>query len=388
MIITVTAALFAVQERVLAQDSWGFGIDSSRLYSGRNLSSGWPSQSENWAADTRTNSRWRLGVSGSNTNEGVIVERVTRGSAAERAGILRGDLIVAVGFNRVGIVGRRMIELRDQIDRSVDARGIVEILFQNRRTLQLSSVRIQLDSGRESALTGQLRLPPSVRLPIDAVITIQLANASRPHYAVRNGETSFRPVALTRGAIPFTLNYDRNYVFPSDTYRVRALVTSKGRTVFRTRSQDVLTKGNPVNVTLDLFAVATDRPIASAGGNTLNRQPPNTQPSNSTISYDQINLSVSKAYLRYLDRQPTSLELTAWHHLPDVGSRLSHLPVELMASEEYFDRIGGNNTMWLRRVFQEVNGRAPTASEYNDWTRRFAIARYSRVTFLDQISQL
>lgn len=85
---------------------------------------------------------------------------------------------------------------------------------------------------------------------------------------------------------------------------------------------------------------------------------------------------------------PSSLELAAWHQVPDVEFRLSRLPQELMASQEYFDRVGDNNSVWIRQVFGEVIGHTPTALEFDQWMRRFADVRYSRMEVLKQMQSV
>jgi len=308
---------------------------------------------------------------------------VTPGSAAARAGIMPRDIIVSVGGNRVGRVGHRIFDLREQLVMQAGQRGQVNLLVQNNRTMRLSATTVQLDSQSQTGLTGTLLLPNNARLPSDALITVRLENVSRPHYVVRNGEYTFRPSTYPNGTVGFTLNYDPNYVFPNDTYRVSAYVTSRRRTLFVTdRPEFVLTRGNPMQVRMQLV------PASGFSAATVSNTNNGNVYTVGYTNYDSISQRVTAAYERYLDRQPSSLELAAWHQVPDVEFRLTRLPHELMASQEYFDRVGDNSSVWVRKVFGEVFGSTPTALEFDQWMRRFANLGYSRMEVLNQMQSV
>ncbi|TWU10034.1 hypothetical protein Poly21_53670 [Allorhodopirellula heiligendammensis] len=80
------------------------------------------------------------------------------------------------------------------------------------------------------------------------------------------------------------------------------------------------------------------------------------------------------------------MEIAAWQAVPDPDFRLRRLPIELMATQEYFDRCGNNNVAWLERVFTEVIGHVPSAYEQEQWMARYAEVRYSRTEVLNQMS--
>jgi len=358
-----------------AQELWTGGTDFPATSSYWSPGSG----GNDWLGSSGTNNRWQLGVEGANTDVGVSVNRVNAGSAAARAGIMPRDVIACVGGVRVGRVGPRVFDLAEQISKQVNSRGQVELLVQTSRTMQLRSMSVQLDNSTQSGLTGTLLLPGNARLPRDAVVTVQLENVSRPHYVVRNGEYAFRPPAYSNRKIDFTLNFDQNYVFANDTYRLNAYITARGQTLYvASRPEYVLTRGNPTRVQMQMVpstSIATVSVSDPGNGNVY---------SAGYTNYDLITERVTQAYQRYLDRQPSSLELAAWHQIPDVEFRLSRLPLELMASQEYFDRIGDNNSLWIRKIFGEFFGRTPTALEFDQWIRRFADVRYSRMEVLKQ----
>jgi uncharacterized lipoprotein YbaY len=342
---------------------WGSGWDSSR-----------------WCG-TNSGAQWTLGVNGTNTQTGVFVNQVSPNTAAARAGINPRDNVLCVAGKQVGQVGGKIFDLAEELNRNADSSGRVPMLVQDSRTLQLRPLVVQLDS-QQGGLSGTLAVR-SGQLPPDALITVQLENISRPHYEVRNGTTSFRAPSYSTAEIPFSLNFDPNYIFPSDTYRIRALATSGGRTILDTaQTQYVLTQGNPNTVRLTLTPVSYSPAgdlVGSGSGSVVTA---------SYANYDAIGYRVTKAYQQYLGRLPSAIELAAWHQLPDIEYRLGRLPLELMGCQEYYDMVGNNNVVWLSKVFTEVIGRAPSAAEQDQWMRRFAELGYSRTELLNQLKSV
>lgn len=352
--------------------------DSGYLTTSSNLGSGWGDN--RWLGSAGNAREWDLGIEGTNTTTGVLVTQVRPNSTAARAGINPQDMVVNVAGTQVGRVGGRIFDLTEQLNRNASSGGSVDLLVYDARSMRLRSSRIQLDN-RQGGLTGTLIVSDG-RLPRDAVVTLQLENITRPHYTVRNGEYSFRLPTYSNGTIPFSLNFDPAYILPSDTYRLRAFVTSAGRTIYDTREpQYVLTRGNPSTVRIRLTPSAY---LAVGGqgdysGGVITAGYPN---------YDVISQRVSENYQRYLGRRPSAVEIAAWHQIPDVQFRLSRLPLELMASQEYFDMVGNNNSVWIRKTFGEVIGRTPSALEFDQWMRRFADLRYSRLEVLNQMKSI
>lgn len=352
----------------VGQGAWG--NSSYNTTSNYSWDGGW--NSGDWLGSSGVDRGWKLGVTGDNSDAGVVVRRVEPNSAAARANISPGDSIVCVAGDQVGRVGGKIFDLSEEIDHHADSRGQVLMLINYRRRGQLRAVNMQLQDQR-AGLSGSIAINGG-RLPSDAVVTVRLENLSRPYYVVRNGEYSFRLANFGVGDIPFELNYDPQYISATDNYRVRAFVTSSGRTIYDTiRPPLVLTNGNPNNVRL-----------------TLN--PTSYSPANSgqvvNVGYTPIDVhaqDITAAYQRYLGRAPTSMEMAAWHHTPDLSLRAQRLPLELMATQEYFNRAGGNNTLWLQRAFIEIVGHAPTSTETDLWMRRFAELRYSRSVLLSQL---
>ena len=90
-------------------------------------------------------SEWKLGVWGYSTDSGVVVTRVSPGSAAARAGIESGDKIVTVGGYQIGYVGDLLYPLGFELQRHAGRRGDVLLLVQNVRNEELMNLNVQLD---------------------------------------------------------------------------------------------------------------------------------------------------------------------------------------------------------------------------------------------------
>jgi len=313
--------------------------------------------------------RWRLGVTGDNRQTGVLVRQVSSGSAAARARIEPGDLIVNVGGFQVGMVEGRLYDLAEEINRRADANGQVTLVVQDRNSGQLAVVPIQLDN-HDARLTGVLSYRERGPLPTDAIVTVQVENLTRPHFVVRNGATQFRPLPGT--SIPFEIAYDPSFINPQDTYQVRATVTSAGRTILETQQpQRVLTGGAPSQAQLALI------PVTSFGtGGVVTAGYPN---------YNAIDTQLTAMYRKYLNRDPLPLELASLRLTPGIESRLETLPIDIMAGQEYFDAAGNNNLVWLERVFSQIVKRPPTQDEMLQWMQRFTELRNSRTDLLRQL---
>ncbi len=268
----------------------------------------------------------------------------------------------------------RFYDLAEEIVRQADASGRVRLLLQEGRSRQLRSLQVQLDD-RQGGLTGTLVVRGRGGVPANSIVTVELENESRPHFVVRNGRQTYRMPAYTEREIPFALNYDPRYISESDRYVVRASVSSNGRVTHTTvQTPYVLTQGYPNNVQLTL--TPTSYTAGGGSGNIIEAGYP---------SYDRISQRVSEAYQRYLGRRPTSVELAVWQRVTDIQYRMDELPIELMGSQEYFDRVGNNNEAWMQRVFFEMLGRAPSRGEMDQWMRRLAELRYSRTELLRQL---
>ncbi|WDI43823.1 YbaY family lipoprotein [Bremerella sp. P1] len=369
LLSTLTVAFIASEAN--AQTSWGVQPVQTTY---ANPSDSWYSM--NWVGSSSVRKRWRLGIEGENSVTGVVVRQVESGSAAARINIVPGDIIVCVAGDQVGNVGNQIFDLQEELNQHADRFGRVQMLIYYQRIGQLRSLNVQLQD-HPAGLTGTLAVE-SGRLPADAVVTIRLENVSRPFYVVRNGEYSFRASGYGIGDIPFQLNYDPAYISNNDTYRLRAWITSGGRTIYDTVQPPlVLTRGNPTTTRLLLRPVATQYTQANTG-------------SVVTVGYNSVDANqqaIVNAYQRYLGRMPNSMEIAAWYQTGQIlNDRMRRLSLELMATDEYYNRSGGNNVLWVNRVFTEIIGHPPTTTETDLWLQRFAELRYSRMELLNQLN--
>lgn len=336
-----------------------------------------------WASGTELIQQqdWKLGVTADNTETGVVVRQVTQGSSANRARLEVGDVIIAVGGYQVGLIDGGLFDLGEELRRRADNQGNVTLLVQDHRNGRLASVRVQLDEN-QSTLRGEVVYRERMALPNDALVSVVLENLTRPFYTVRNGQVVLR--AANQSVIPFEMQYDPTYIQPQDIYQVRATITSGGRTILDTRQPPrVLTQGNPSQVQLVLSPTvqtptfpanttltATGSPVVTAGYPNMN------------LVQDQL----TQFYRQFLGRDPWPSEVAVWNLTPATANRMSTLPIEIMGSQEYFDRVGNNNESWFAQVFQNIVGKAPTTQELTLWMQRFRDLRYSRTDLLRQLN--
>lgn len=351
----------------------GFSRDRTMtpLFGGGTQASSW--QSGQWL-NSAVNQPvdWRLGVRVNSTETGVLITDVTPGSAGERARLERDDLIIAVGGYQVGMIDGLLYDLGDELRRRADTTGAVTILVQDHNNGRIANVRVQLD-GNTTSLTGELVYRERLPLPSDALVTVKIVNVTRPYAAVRNGEITFRPT--TANSIPFEIAYDQSYVSPDDAYEVRASIVSGGREILQTvQAQPVITRGNPTKVRLNLAATSTA--LASTGSSVVTAGYPN---------YNAATDQITKIYRDYLGRNPTNGELAALQFAPNMQTKLSRLPIELMAQQEFYDRSGNNNQAWLQQVFARIVGKQLTQTEFDQWNRRLADLGNSRTALLEQL---
>lgn len=328
--------------------------------------SGWLNSSNTGA----TSNQWTLGIRGNNTDAGVVIQEVAPGSAAQKARLKVGDVIVSISGYQVGFVGNQVFDVAEEINRRASTDGRVSMLVQDSRSSRLAALRVQL-AARHEFISGRLAYSGAARLPSDAVVTIKVDNLTRPHYRVSIPNNTFPASEIVNGT--FELPYDPSYIEPQDVYELRAFVSSGGRTVLASdRPQRVITNGNPRQVQMEL--VSLER-FASAGSET----PISAGYSN----YNQVDDRINALYRRYLGRAPALAELVAWRRLP--ADRLNTGQLDIMASQEFYDLTGNNSQDWIDRVFSEIVGKRPTAQELSQWMLHFDQLRRSRMELLNHL---
>lgn len=353
-----------------AQDRWGNANARDRSVSSEGFL-----QSGNWAGNSLFGSpsnsvQWTLGVNGDSTETGFRVSQLTPGGAASRARLQAGDVIVTVEGFQVGLIGGRLYDLADEVNRRADSSGVVRLLLQDGQTGRLASVRVQLDH-QAQRLNGTIVSPTP--LPADAVVTVSIENLTRPQWVVRNGQQMIN--AGQQRNIPFQIAYDPQYVFAQDVYQVRAFVTSNGRNVYYTpQPVRVLTQGSPSQVQLRLEEVGGAPSTGTSGTLT------------GFANYNQLDSEVERLYRLYLGRAPSGAELAAARiSASDLQSLTQRLPLKLMASQEYYDLARNDRDFWLANVFGVIVGRQPSPAEMVQWKQRFSDLGFSRTELLRQL---
>ncbi|MEM8735896.1 MAG: hypothetical protein AAGG44_16830, partial [Planctomycetota bacterium] len=102
-------------------------------------------------------------------------------------------------------------------------------------------------------------------------------------------------------------------------------------------------------------------------------------------NFNEIDDRIASLYRRYLGRDPKPLEKAVFRS-QGIVDRIDEFPLELMAAQEYFDRAGNNDRVWLDAVFREIVGKAPNREEFDAWMRRYESLRFSRMELLRQLN--
>jgi uncharacterized lipoprotein YbaY len=348
-----------------------FGAQTS---SSSDLYNGLPSwQGGNWLGSSLVPTQdWRLGVQVDNLDTGVYIRQVAPNSAASRANLEVGDLVIAVAGQQVGIVDSRPIDMGTEIKRRADVGGNVTLLVQDSRSGRLASIRVRLDSN-QTTLRGQVVRRDRSALPADAQLIVTIENVSRKYYAVRNGES----VSYVTGQanIPFEINFDPAYIDPNDNYEVRARIISGTRQLYDTPQPVRVFGNNPVdNVVIE---IAPYQAVSSVSNSSVI--------SAGYSSSDALVNQYRQVFRRYINREPSEIELAGLLLSPTAASDLENLPITLLASQQYYDAVGNNNALWVTSVFQKIIGRPPTTQEHDQWLKYFADLRGSRVELLRQL---
>jgi len=213
--------------------------------------------------------RWRLGVNVRDTDAGVLIIEVFQGTAANRAGIEVGDIVVSVNGYQVGNVLGRVYDIADEFERRADPQGRVRFLILDARTGELVNRDINLDrrSGLPSinplpnpqpqvvTVTGRVALRERVFLPQNGTVDVQLLDVTQPGRAELIGQQQIRGPAQSPWA--FALRLDAQRVQPQGRYVVQCRVYLDRTVAWSTAAPvAVLTRGNPAqDITLTVEPV-------------------------------------------------------------------------------------------------------------------------------------
>lgn len=330
-----------------------------------------------------TSKQWKLGVVVRNTELGAIVQTVEPNSAAQAAGIIPGDSIIAVSGTRIGEFDGRVVDIGEEIKRYVDSLGRVPLLIHDSRTRALRSSVVTLTSAA-TALSGSVSLADRGSLPLGSVLTIQLQNLTRPFYEVAGGKTVLK--AEGTGPFRFDLFIDPRYLTPSDQYQLTAFVSSNNQVVYNLR-QPVLV---PVQGLNQLYNLALERPYTPPPASlaaTPNGFPTTSVPTTSfpagggagvvtaslpaapslpgQVSTDALN----QVFVSLLGRQPSSRELIAWQDYMQQGHTLNDVAAKIMASPQFRERYATDQA-YVQQVIQTLTGKLATSNDVNYWVGR------------------
>lgn len=314
-----------------------------------------PSLSDYWTpmpeqvAKTTELQKWRLGIYPENTDTGVRIGEVIRGSAAERGGLELNDRIVSIGGYQVGYVEGTLYDVGTEFERHADRNGWVRILVQNNRDGNLVSMPLQLDPRNES-ITGSITYRDRSSLPRDAVATVELREVLRSDLQpVTIARQTISPA--TRVPITFSMEYDPAEIDSRRSYVIDANITAGGRQIYAMRQSAEIFNGRP-HKDVQLLVESTSR-FTTPG---LDR--------NSQL--DQI----SQWFREYLRREPRSQELYVWESHLARGGSLTDVQLQILSTPEFYYQSGANDETYIRRMFQLVVGRQPSQQEVFDWNRR------------------
>ncbi len=96
---------------------------------------------------------------------------------------------------------------------------------------------------------------------------------------------------------------------------------------------------------------------------------------------------VRSLYQRYLQREPSSNELTQWVWAFQKGTTLTDAQVTFLSSEDYFVRQGRNPQTFITSLFGEVLNRAPSQQEVTAWMDRLTAHRGAREKLVPEFLQ-
>jgi uncharacterized lipoprotein YbaY len=314
---------------------------------------------------------WKLGVYVRNFDVGALVQQVDAGSAAQAAGIVVGDIIVAVSGTRIGEFDGRVVDIADELRRSVDPYGRVSMVIMDSRNKALRATVVTMNS-TSSSMNGTVSLSDRAFLPAGSILTVQLQNASKPYFEIAGGKSVLR--AEGAGPFAFDLNFDPRYIDNRDQYQLSAFVTANNQIMYSMR-QPILVAANSLNQAFNLVVdrgnfVPSSSSVSSIAGLP---QPPGTisaaSPGYTNLPGATDTAALNQLFVSVLGRPASSREIIAWQSFLQQGNTLNDVTIKLMTSSQYRERFT-SDAAYLQQVLQTLTGRAPTQSELTYWTTR------------------
>jgi uncharacterized lipoprotein YbaY len=344
----------------------------------RDLADDWTSVPTTPAAQARTayvpswNSQpnsWRLGVGIENLETGVLLTDVERGQPADRAGLERGDVIVNVGGYQVGYLNGTLFDLGDELHRRVDDHGRVTMLVFDNQGRQIRSLPVQLVQQSAAGVRGQVVCRERITLSPQAVLTVRLRDVTYSSW--QNVEVGKHVIPNpTHPPIPFSIEFDRTAIYPDHKYAVDAWLVDRGQIVLQSSAP---TPVSPLSATAPM-QVTLVRTSASV-------------PPNSTYAVGQLE-QIGQWYRQYLGRDASGQELAAWQAHLQAGRAPQDILAYILSSSEYFDRMGNQQNRYLTDVYRNIYGRAPTATDLQQFATQYQQYDGQRSQFVRDVLRL
>ncbi|MCR9293189.1 MAG: YbaY family lipoprotein [bacterium] len=280
----------------------------------------------------------RLGIYGTNTDTGVLIQSVQANTPAQLAGLEARDVIINVEGYQVGYVGGRLYELTQELARRVDARGEVNLLVRNHRNGQLTNVRVRFEPTH--IIRGTIQAADRRPIPPAASLIVRLLDVSNPNW---------------QGAVVQQLNLGAPRAWPVDYEMPVDVLPDSQRQRFAVDAQvirggQVLSdSGRPVRVSLSGNSSRANLTLRAS-----NAQPPGAVP------MDQIR----QWYEKFLGRQATQRELDSWQRELERGKALDEIEASILSGSEFFDRQGEDRDRYVDEVYRQLNGSLPNSTQH------------------------
>ncbi len=315
-----------------------------------------------------TTPNWTLGIAPRNTDRGVLIERIQPGSPAAQARLEVGDVIINVGGYQVGNVEQRVYDVGDEIRRRATPQGTASLLVYSRRTRDLEPVVVNLQSS-SIVVRGVVFRRDRQALPQGAVLQVRIDNVTRPYAGATGDAQSF--AITSQSQIPFELNLDRQFIYPTDRYQIQASI-AYGNQILYTSAQAV-----PIDLTSNPAPLQLE--VVNAIGQASGSQ-------SYSVGYSPNNANeIRNYYVNYLRREPQSTEMQAWMDHFNRGRSKAELPISLLGSQDFYDSVGQNNTAFINQIFRVVVGKPPSQIELNQWLQALQNSGNNRNAIVRQL---
>jgi uncharacterized lipoprotein YbaY len=301
-----------------------------------------------------------LGVQARNTPTGVELLAVQPGSAAARAGLEAGDLVLTVGGQQVGIVGDWLYDIGDEVARRVTG-DTVTLLVRNRRTGGLVTVPVRFGPAMARAITGQAMARQNLPVSRAAMLVVRLLDVTQPQWQ----DVAVMQEQVPVGRFPVTYRLNVPPLHPGHRYVLVARVDDGGQTIMRVPASTPVTAFEGelrIDLVLD--------PVQPGGGSTVRPR-------------DQIDRWIRA----YLGRPPRPFEVEYWLADLQRGRSLTNVQAGILASTELFERQRRDPNLYVAEVHRLLTGRPPTPAEMANLRGRYNAVRGVRLQFVEGLLQ-